>query len=407
MSFTVSAAEFAATVVKVAALNKRAAKAGIAATVSLTEISRTTRTEKSDLGFDRTYEIVEAELTGLADVKLGDWTVAATLDHGAEGNIFRTNPAFSLTIPEEFRGTDSTRCDHCHTNRLRNQTIVVWSEAEGFKQVGSDCVKLFLGVSANSLIAWFTEASGICEDEGGSWGGADSTVSEFIACAAVVTEFYGFKARSSGYGPYTSDITESALRNDKFFRTNYPDLSALLDSNEGSVIERANKLAAEAREWILNEQSNGSDYILNLKIAAKREAVGRNAGLLASLPNAYKRHMGVVAERAAKAAAQDALPASEFLGAEGAKVTVKATPVYTNRSEGYAYNSPESLFVILLGEGGQKVYMNTTVETVIGQTLEDAERGTFFTVTGTIKALKVSDKGENITVLTRCKAQEV
>lgn len=407
MSFTVTAAEFAASQALVASLNKRAAKAGIAATVSLSEISRKTVTQKSDLGFDRTYEVVEAELIGLADVKLGDWTLAATLDHGAEGNIFRTNPAFGQEIPEEFRGTDSTRCDHCNTRRLRNQTIVVWSEAEGFKQVGSDCVKLFLGVSANSLIAWFTEASEISESEGGSWGTADNTVTEFIACAAVVTEFYGFQAKSSGFGPYTSDITNDALRNDRFFRTNHPELAALLASNEGKVIDRANKLAADALEWILSEPSNGSEYIMNLKIAAKREAVGRNAGLLASLPNAYKRHLGVLADRAAKAAAAEALPASEHLGVEGGKVTVKATPVYTNRSAGYAYNSPDSLFVILLGVGGEKIYINTTVETAVGQALEDAARGTFFTVTGTIKALKVSDKGEKITVLTRCKAQEV
>jgi len=402
MSFFVSAAEFAASKTKVATLNKRAAKAGIAAVVSLKEIARVITTEKSDLGFDRTWEVVECEIEGLDAVKFAGWTLAATLDHGAEGNIFRTNPAFDIEIPAEFRGTDSTRCDHCHTNRLRNQTVVVWSETEGFKQVGSDCVKLFLGVSAASLIAFFEDIASLEESEGGSvWGRTDNSTVEFIAAAALVTEFYGFVPRSFQSGQPTADVVESLLRGDRFFRQNHPELAALVEDNEGKVIDRANALATEALAWIDGE--SGSDYIMNLKIAAKREEVGRNGGILASLPNAYKRHLGQIAERAAKVA----LPASEFVGQVGDKVTAKATPIYTNRSAGYAYNSPDSLFVILLADDGNKFYMNTTVETAIGIQMEDAAKGTFFTVTGTVKAHKVTDKGDKVTVLTRCKAQEV
>lgn len=400
MSFTVTASEFAASAVKVADLNKRSAKAGIAATVKLVEVGRKTVSTTNELGLVRTYEIIEAELQGVEDVKLGEWTIAATLDHDTAGNIFRTNPTLTVEIPEEFRGTDATRCDHCNTRRNRNQTVLVWNETEGFKQVGSDCVKLFLGVNPSSLIAFLTDIEEITDEESyGGWGRTDYTVSEFVAATALVTEVYGFRPRSAGYGPYTSDITAEFLRNDNFFKKNYPELARL---NDQKIIDRANTLALDAIAWIA-PYYGPSEYLTNLRLAAARDAVGRNGGLLASLPNAFKR--ATEAQVARQVAAE--MPASQHVGQVGDKVTVKATPVYTNRSEGYAYNSPDSLFVILLAEDGSKFYMNTTVETAIGIQMEDATKGTFFTVTGTVKAHKVSDKGEQITVLTRCKAQGV
>lgn len=404
MSFTVTAFEFSATAARVAKLNARAAKAGIAAVATLTEIAREIKTETTEFGFDRTYEVVEAEISGVEHVVLGDWTLAAVVDHDEAGNILRSVPGFPVQIPALFHETSASRCDHCNAVRNRSNTILVWNETEGFKQVGSDCVKLFLGVSVSSLIAWFEGLDSIPNDEGGSWGSREISTSEFVAAAAFVTEVYGFKP-ASFEGQATKRIASDLIRLTgqalSSFKNTHPELFA----DNALAVARANVLTAAAIAWIAETDSNGNEYLLNLKIAARRDAAGDNTGLLASLPNAYKRAAAGEAQRAAKAAEKAAQPASEFLGTEGTKVTVKATPVYTNRSEGYSYYSPDSLFVILVAEGGEVIYLNTTVETTVGVTLENAVRGTVFTVTGTVKSHKLNDKGEKITVLTRCKAQ--
>ena len=397
MSFTQTTEELAGTREKIAKLNKRAAKAGIAATVTLKVIETREVKTTNDLGLEAKYLIHEVEIEGTEAVRLGDWTLAAVLDHDAAGNIFRTVPGFEVEIPAEFRGSDAERCDHCGLRRNRNNTILVWNETEGFKQVGSDCVKLFLGVSVTSLLAWITDLDK-AQTEGGRVG-TDYTVSEYVAAAALVTAVYGFapasfdNATRSIVGEFLAPKSEAARYR---FNKVFPELVRPTETD----IARANELAAGALAWIANE--TGSDYIVNLSLAAAREFVGRNGGLLASLPNAYKRHLGDVAERAAKVV----LPDSAHVGNVGDKVTTTATVAYTNRSEGFAYNSPDSLFIILQGQDGNVFYVNTTVATAVGSLLEDARKDDVFTVTGTVKAHKLNNKGQAVTVLTRCKAHQ-
>lgn len=400
MNFTVSSEELAATGLKVVALNKRAAKAGIKASVTLAVIETREVTYKTEAGFDRTYNVHDIEIVGLDQIRLGDWTLAAVLDHDAAGNIFRTVPGFEIEIPAEFRNTDASRCDHCNMRRNRNNTILVWNAAEGFKQVGSDCVKLFLGVGVNAVLAFITEAEEIGEFEGGGGRFTSYSTSEFVAAAALVTAVYGFKP--SSFDNSTKELASQLIANlgpvaRHHFNTRFPEIANPTEED----IARANVLGAEALAWIAADTSGG-DYITNLRLAAAREALGSNAGLLASLPNAYKRAMGEAAERAAKVV----LPDSTHVGQIGDKVTTTATVAYTNRSEGFAYGSPDSLFIILQGQDGNVFYINTTVSTKVGEMLEDASKDDVFTVTGTVKAHKINNKGQAITVLTRTKAQE-
>jgi hypothetical protein len=352
------------------------------------------------MGFDRTYNVHEIEIIGLDQVRLGDWTLAAVLDHDAAGNIFRTVPGFEVEIPAEFRNTDASRCDHCNMRRNRNNTILVWNAAEGFKQVGSDCVKLFLGVGVNAVLAFITEAEEMGEFEGGSGRFTSYSVSEFVAAAALVTAVYGFKP--SSFDNSTKELAYDLIAPlgpvaRHHFNNRFPEIA----KPSAQDVARANVLAAEALAWIAADTSGG-DYITNLRLAAAREALGSNAGLLASLPNAYKRAMGEAAERAAKVV----LPASTHVGQVGDKVTTTATVAYTNRSEPFAYGGPEGLFIILQGQDGNVFYISTTVQTKVGEMLEDASKDAVFTVTGTVKAHKTNNKGQAVTVLTRTKAQE-
>lgn len=401
MSFFVTSTEWAGTQARVAKLNKRAAKAGIAAQAVLVKLGEKQITETVEpYGFKRTYTQIQGEIQGLAAVKLGAYRLAAVIDHDPAGNVVREVPGFPAEIPAEFWTTAAARCDHCGLIRNRNETVLVWDDVEGFKQVGKQCVQMFLGVAPTALIAWLTEANGIGGDEG--WGQKyGPTVSEYVAAAALATTIYGFTPTSAAIGTPTTAVVGGMLNPtpDKYFREQFPQVL----NPTPEQVEKANALAAAAVEWVVNADSNGNSYLLNLGIAAKRDEVGRNGGLLASLPNAYKRAMQTEGERAAKAAAKAEQTAeAEWIGQEGEKVTVTAKVVYTNRTEPYSYYSPEGLFVILVTEAGETIYINTTVETAIGQVLEEAEAPV--TLTGTVKAHKINNKGQKVTALTRCKA---
>lgn len=403
MSFFVTTAELALTREKVAKLNKRAAKAGIPAFVTLIVVATTEKSERTEGGFVRNYKVHEIEVAGAEAVVLGEYRIAAVIDHGAEGNVVREVPGFPYEVPAEFRTTGAARCDHCGKVRNRVETVVVWNQEEGFKQVGKQCVQLFLGVSPTALIGWISEIDNLSE-EGGSWGAAAGpTVSEFVAAAALATTAYGF-APTSADGASTVSIAGEILRPNQHARKAFPEVI----NPTPEMVEKANALAEAAIAWIGAVEGDSNSYILNLKVAAKRDEVGRNGGLLASLPNAYKRAMQTEAERAAKAAARAARDAQAaeagWIGEVGAKVTVKASVVYTNRTEAYSYYGPEGLFVILVTETGDTVYVKTTVDTAVGKVLEDAERGALLTITGTVKEHKVNNKDQKVTVLTRTKA---
>lgn len=81
---------------------------------------------------------------------LEGWRLVAILDHTPEGNIIRKTGDWE--IPRKYREVDS-HCDHCSTNRRRRDTYLLEHEDGDFKQVGSSCLKDFLGhVSVDDLV---------------------------------------------------------------------------------------------------------------------------------------------------------------------------------------------------------------------------------------------------------------
>lgn len=57
-------------------------------------------------------------------VKLADWEFAGTIEHAPVGNIMRM--AGDRQAPDEFRTRDAV-CDHCHTERRRTDTYLVYN----------------------------------------------------------------------------------------------------------------------------------------------------------------------------------------------------------------------------------------------------------------------------------------
>lgn len=107
-------------------------------------------------------------LTGASQVKLAGWTFLATLDHelGEDNTIIRAVPGTEGQLPVDYRHRGNA-CDHCKRSQARKQTYVCKHDDGRLMQVGSTCIRDFLGhdaVHALSLVDLFALA-GACLDE--------------------------------------------------------------------------------------------------------------------------------------------------------------------------------------------------------------------------------------------------
>lgn len=91
---------------------------------------------------------------------MAGWTLAARVTHLADAkthkpiNVF--DPVPGIEIPERFRKRDRV-CDHCKKSRLRKYTFICQNEESGkWVQVGSTCLRDFLGVDPSFVLSWYS-----------------------------------------------------------------------------------------------------------------------------------------------------------------------------------------------------------------------------------------------------------
>jgi hypothetical protein len=213
--------------------------------------------------------------------KLDGWEFVARIDHGNEtGNIVRTTGLRDL--PEEYRHSDPS-CDHCGHKRRRRDTFVVFHEDHGFKQVGSSCLKDFLGhgdadkwAKMAELVASIGEfARGVRNFDSSSlrdyrW---IDTEDFMTLCASSILE-NGFVsrrvARETGYQSTSDRVWGSMSRQ-------LPLASSA-----------ARNLANAALDWARGLEGELSDYEHNCHVVANSEALEeRSIGIAASIVGVY------------------------------------------------------------------------------------------------------------------------
>lgn len=245
----------------------------------------------------RHWEVVEVELEG-GQIKLPGWTFCGTIEHLDGENVLRAVPG--QTIPEHYRDA-AKACDHCGLDRQRIDTFVVVSDAGEYRQVGRSCTADYLGsVDPQRLASWLEAvyeavASGGDDDgygdEGrGPRGRRTYRPDEIVAIANAAVRAFGFhKSLEAGS---TKGTVMSWMVGGK---------------PQEMLVKRGMEVTAEDYEqaeamvaWAA-EQGRDNDYIANLAVYARQERVDDRAmGLLASLPTAYGRAMGQIAERKAR-----------------------------------------------------------------------------------------------------------
>lgn len=269
-------------------------------------------------------------------VKLAGWEFVATLEHDHDTGkaIIRRVPgsdeqAVDLTA---YRNA-SANCDHCGQDRQRKDTYIVRHEDGDVKQVGSSCLKDFLGHGSPEQYArmaeWFSQLDDMLsasegdgfEGAGGSSGPALYPTDDFLAYVAVYIRTYGWVARSAqGYSQPTADSASRDMGRALGYVKSSKDEPPILRPEAQDT-----ETAAAALAWVRDElgaKDGLSDYEHNLVACCESDfLVTRRLGIAASAINAHLRHL----EREIKRAQRESTPDAGHLAAEGEKVQITGT----------------------------------------------------------------------------------
>jgi hypothetical protein len=302
-------------------------------------------TYKNDAGFDRVRRVYTVTLDSIERPKIDGFEFAAVIspvtdeDGKLLGNILRLVPGFEGTLPERFRQA-MNHCDHCNTNRYRLETFVI-ANAEGFKQVGRNCLANYLGLTNPHMLAELAQIlidaddlMGMSEDEGGFGGGRVAErfpVDDILQLTASAIRQYGWLSNKSAQEfekTSTSNLVREWAMGSKKTRDAFEHALTISDADK--------TLASETEAWLetlaTDSRTASNDYLYNLSLLAQATSVtGKNFGILVSAINAFSKEKEFVIRRNARIEADSK---SEFIGTIGERITIEnATVVYTNTFE--------------------------------------------------------------------------
>lgn len=376
--------EMVATVEKIEKINARAERRGFTGRLTV-ETQEIVEKRRDDLGFEVEEIVYDVQVTG-EPPRYGGWELAAVLDWDAEaGLVVRTAPGVDKI---DRGGLRAGWCDHCRTERQRNATYLVRRGSEQ-RQVGSTCIKDFLGWSGNVVFYSAEEAKD--EIDGLLAGGGRVerrwSVDTILAVAWAACQAFGYVRAGSYDGTPTAGVVMTVLNPN----LRSPADRALCDRLR-PFVEQSAAQARIIREWVLGDGFTGDgEYVHNLKAVARADTASpRNVGLLASAPQAWARAM----ERDLIRRAEREELISEHVGSKGDKIQVKVR-IKSIRPIPGDYGT--TTLYTLIGDD-RRVYKWFSSNAGLGETADD----TVYAIRGTVKDHDEYG-GVRSTILTRCK----
>lgn len=389
-TFDLTPDELEATLAKLEKVNARAAKRGFTGRFELVS-EKVTRTRRLASGLLAERVAYTCTLTGEAPAYEG-WTFLASLEvmPAADGSV-NWNVRCAPGVSDE--GVDRSklepgRCDHCGSVRANRRRVflVRHTETGEHKQVGSTCMKDFLGWDGNPV--WVDTEKTVSDLMHGAGGGSDAwtPLTVLTVASAAVAEF-GWTPKSAG-GQSTADLVSMFLAGPRT-RDDQAAAARIAEHLE-AVGETAAAELAEATA-LSSDASYGYEANLHAALAAEH-VTHRTFGLVCSAVSYLARERQQVAEKRVLAETP-----SEWIGEEGEKVTVTGEITTCLSLEGYMPGTTQILIIVTTDVGLVKVV------TTAGWAYEDdIDRGAHVTLTGTVKA-HAEYEGKKQTVLTRAK----
>lgn len=397
--YTIPAVNLAALEDRFAKLNKRAVKLNVAP-VSLTITGWIENISIHDItGIETVEKLAVVEVNGESP-KLSGWTFQAKIEPHDGFNLVKLMPGIE-SVPAGYFDAKMT-CQHCNTNRQRNEVFVVRHDDGRYMQVGRNCLADFLGGANPETLAnraeWYIQLDEEMREAsdrgyGGSRGFFTENTEAFVAMCAAVAREDGFVTRrmideGKSNGPTTGSQAWIYCTDVKAWSE---------ATKDGFAVTEADVLRARfALDWARNEAVPDGNYMTNLVNACRAEAIDyRAVGIVASVIPAYRRHMESLVDVADdQAPAPAPKPISQYVGVVGQKVSVKVTVEALIDMPQNAWGTYSTL-VKMVDEQGNKLAW-------FASNCPDIEPGDTVTATGTVKSHQ-DYRGERQTTLTRCK----
>lgn len=330
-------------------------------------------------------------------------TFIGKVTHTKEGNMLALARQFTdREVPFDWRAAKAT-CDHCCTARSRKETFLLQATDGSIVRVGRNCLADFLMASPEQLIALsvfqdvLRECSGESDEDGegcGGWGGWRYSPLHFLACAVSVTERVGFISREQAdirMMQSTRNTTEW-LADSGNKDHGREDMRQAWRDGQPTVEHWAR--AVECLLWLEAQDSSASQYMHNLKVAILQPVCdNKNAGIIASLPNAYARAMGEASKRAAVSKLSALASKNEHYGTVGERNDFHVT---VTGAHGYVGSFGPGTVVTMLTDDGL-----TFVSFATGNAPSEQDVGKRMAFRGTIKA-HTERKGVKQTIFNRC-----
>lgn len=286
----------------------------------------------------KTIQVVDIDVTG--EYKISGWVFVASLEWVPEAGtnlVMRVDS--TLEIPKRY--LMSTDCEHCHSNRDRKYTIVIYNEKnKEFKQVGRQCVKDYIGADVEdylsylslftSMTQWFNS---LPKD---SYGKEDSAfkVDDILAQTFEEVNHFGYVSQQTitnwyDRNGYDCDICPLEKTSSQVYKI----MNKVTGYASYELVRPAYEITNETWDNVKNikhfveELVDNSDYIHNLKTIFKSEFVDNSKlGIVVSAVGYYLR------ETAARVEAEKE-STSEYIGDVGNKIEFTANPVVVSSSQ--------------------------------------------------------------------------
>ena len=288
------------------------------------------------------YEARRVELKIPDEVVFAEnnWAFGGSVESsGVDGKNFvdvnLSGKDLGFIVPSKYFTVNPCTCDYCKTNRKRNKTYLVVNRETGeWKQLGKECLKLFVAGIDVDAIATFE--SFIKEVEDAANPGDEFfynkrfrfvKVADALALACAVYRERGYLATRDVAGNSNDlcnkNIVQRKLAQQYGYDSDFLNISNSARSEIDEIAVKTNTAIAKEDVEVAIEMAKrfpDESYYNNLKVIVENEYIPLNKlGLLVSIPKAIDRYEEEKRRREEK---EKLAAESDYLGSVGEKISV-------------------------------------------------------------------------------------